>query len=73
MKKLIFEEGLLLTDMQITFDKQSLHLQRVLVDTGSGSTVISTDLAESIGIVPEINCFLRRCCRVGIKWICFFG
>lgn len=65
MKKLIIENGLLLTDMQIEFNKQSLHLQRVLVDTGSGSTIISTDLAESIGIVPEINDTIYRISGVG--------
>lgn len=65
MKKLIIEKGLLLTDMQIEFNKQSLHLQRVLVDTGSGSTIISTDLAESIGIVPEINDTIYRISGVG--------
>lgn len=65
MKKLIIENGLLLTDMQIVFNKQSLHFQRVLVDTGSGSTVISTDLAESIGIIPEKNDTIYRISGVG--------
>lgn len=65
MKKLIIENGLLLTDMQITLSEQSLHLQRILVDTGSGSTVISTDLAESIGIVPEENDTIYRISGVG--------
>ncbi|WP_368858647.1 aspartyl protease family protein [Oceanobacillus saliphilus] len=41
--------------MEIKFKGEFLHLQRVLVDTGSGSTVISTDLAETIGIVGEEN------------------
>lgn len=53
MKKLQIEDSLLLVDMEITFNNRSIHLHRVLVDTGSGSTVISTDLAESIGIVAE--------------------
>ncbi len=30
------------------------HLPRVLIDTGSGSTVVSADLAKSIGIVAGI-------------------
>lgn len=65
MKKLIIEDGLLLTDMELTFNGQLLHLQRVLVDTGSGSTVISTDLAESIGIVAEENDMIYRISGVG--------
>ncbi|MEQ6378737.1 retropepsin-like aspartic protease [Bacillaceae bacterium S4-13-56] len=52
-------------DMELRFNGQSLHLQRVLVDTGSGSTVVSTDLAESIGIVAEENDMIYRISGVG--------
>ncbi|WP_332628512.1 retropepsin-like aspartic protease [Halalkalibacter flavus] len=65
MKKLVIEDGLLLTNMELTFKGQSLNLQRVLVDTGSGSTVVSTDLAESIGIVAEENDMIYRISGVG--------
>ncbi|MDC3413247.1 retroviral-like aspartic protease family protein [Aquibacillus sp. 3ASR75-11] len=65
MKKLIIEDGLLLTDMELTFNGQLLHFKRVLVDTGSGSTVVSTDLAESIGIVAEENDMIYRISGVG--------
>lgn len=65
MKKLIIEDGLLLTDMELTFKGQMLLLKRVLVDTGSGSTVVSTDLAESIGIVAEENDMIYRISGVG--------
>lgn len=40
MKNLRIENGLLLVDMTLTFNEKPLHLQRVLVDTESGSTVI---------------------------------
>ena len=65
VKKLIIDEGLLLTNMELTFKGQSLLLRRVLVDTGSGSTIISTDLAESIGIVAEENDLIYRISGVG--------
>lgn len=39
MKKLRIDNDLLLVDMEIGFNGDFLHLQRVLVDTGSGSTV----------------------------------
>ncbi|GAE94792.1 hypothetical protein JCM21714_3982 [Gracilibacillus boraciitolerans JCM 21714] len=65
MKKLIIEEGLLLTDMELTFKGKLLHLQRVLIDTGSGNTVVSTDLAELIGIVAEENDMIYRITGVG--------
>lgn len=37
VKKLFIEDGLLLTDMEVTFRGGLLRLNRVLVDTGSGS------------------------------------
>lgn len=65
MKKLMIKDGLLLTDMVLTFRGQSLLLNLVLVDTGSGSTVVSIDMAESIGIVAEENDMIYRISGVG--------
>jgi predicted aspartyl protease len=65
VKKLFIEDGLLLTDMELAFNGKLLYLQRVLLDTGSGSTVVSTDLAESIGIVAEENDMIYRISGVG--------
>jgi predicted aspartyl protease len=65
VKKLVIDDGLLLTDIVLTFKGQSLLLKRVLVDTGSGSTIVSTDLAESIGIVAEENDMIYRISGVG--------
>ncbi|MDQ0414052.1 retropepsin-like aspartic protease [Mesobacillus stamsii] len=65
MKKLFVDNGLLLTDMELTFRGEQLILQRVLVDTGSGSTIISTDLAEKIGIIAEENDIIYRISGVG--------
>lgn len=65
MKRLRIDNDLLLVEMMLEFKGKSLHLQRVLVDTGSGSTVISTDLAETIGIVAEENDIIYRISGVG--------
>ncbi len=65
VKRLIIENGLLLTDMELTFRGQSLWIKRVLVDTGSGGTIISTDLAESIGIIAEEDDMIYRISGVG--------
>jgi hypothetical protein len=65
VKKLIIEDGLLLTDIELIFKGKSLRLKRVLVDTRSGSTIVSTDLAESIGIVAEENDMMYRIKGVG--------
>ena len=65
VKRLIIENGLLLTDMELTYKGQSLWIKRVLVDTGSGGTIISTDLAESIGIIAEEDDMIYRISGVG--------
>ncbi|PLR75812.1 hypothetical protein CU633_19020 [Bacillus sp. V3-13] len=65
MKKLFIKDGLLLTDIEVTYKGKLLRLNRVLVDTGSGSTIIKTDLAESIGIVAEENDMIYRISGVG--------
>lgn len=65
MKKLIIKDGLLLTDLELTFKGKSLRLNRVLVDTGSGGTIISTDLAQSIGIIAEVDDMIYRISGVG--------
>lgn len=64
-QRLIIEDGLLLTDMELTFKGNSLKLKRVLVDTGSGGTIISTDLAETIGIIAEENDMIYRISGIG--------
>ncbi|WP_299515301.1 retropepsin-like aspartic protease [uncultured Rummeliibacillus sp.] len=65
MKKLIIEDGLLLTDLKVIFRGKSLSLNRVLVDTGSGGTIISTDLAQSIDLIPEVDDTIYRISVVG--------
>lgn len=65
MKKLVIDNGLLLTDMKLIFHGRSLNLKRVLVDTGSGGTIVSTDLAETIGLVAEENDMIYRISGVG--------
>lgn len=65
MKRLIIDDGLLLTTIELTYKGQALMLERVLVDTGSGGTIISADLAESIGIIAEEDDMIYRISGVG--------
>ena len=65
MKKLIIDEGLLLTDMEIRYKGNNLLLTRVLIDTGSSNSIISSEIAETIGIVPESNDPVYRVRGVG--------
>lgn len=65
MKKLMIEEGLLLSDMEVIYQGKSLWLKRVLVDTGSGGTILSSDLVEKIGIIGEAGDTIYRISGVG--------
>ncbi|QCR32730.1 retropepsin-like aspartic protease [Lysinibacillus sp. SGAir0095] len=71
MKKLMIDEGLLLTDMEIYYKGRNLHLTRVLIDTGSSNSIISTDIAETIGIFPEAADPIYRVCGIGGSEIVF--
>lgn len=51
--------------MIVSFKGKSVRLHRVLVDTGSGGTIISTDLAETIGIIAEEDDMIYRITGVG--------
>lgn len=61
----MIEDGLLLTDLELTFRETSILIKRVLVDTGSSGSIISTDLAESIGLIAEENDMIYRITGVG--------
>jgi predicted aspartyl protease len=65
MKNLIIEDGLLLSDMEIVYQGRSLWLKRVLVDTGSGGTILSSDMVEEIGLIGEPGDTIYRISGVG--------
>ncbi|SOC05506.1 aspartyl protease [Ureibacillus xyleni] len=65
MKQLILDRGLLLTDMEVEIKGKVLTLNRVLIDTGSATTMISSDLAASFGILAEPNDPIYRIYGVG--------
>ncbi|MCP1145088.1 retropepsin-like aspartic protease [Lysinibacillus endophyticus] len=65
MKQLVLENGLLLTDMEVEIKGKVLTLNRVLIDTGSASTLISSDVAASFGIVAEDHDPIYRIYGVG--------
>ena len=51
--------------MEVTIQGKVLSLNRVLIDTGSATTMISSDLAASYGIVPEDHDPIYRIYGVG--------
>ena len=47
------DHGLPFVKVCIQFRGQDLLLEKVLLDTGSASTIFNADLVESIGVIPE--------------------
>ncbi|WP_080497261.1 hypothetical protein [Bacillus cereus] len=45
----------LLCSVTVKHNDETLHLDRVLVDTASGGSIISLDKATSVNIVPKAN------------------
>lgn len=49
----------------VVYQGHSLRLKRVLVDTGSGGTILSSDLVEKIGLIGEPGDTIYRISGVG--------
>ncbi len=54
-----------MTDMELSFNGHAVVLKRVLVDTGSATTIVSSDVAESLGIVAESSDLVHTIVGVG--------
>ncbi|ASA19489.1 retropepsin-like aspartic protease [Paenibacillus donghaensis] len=47
--------GLPFVSMRVVFRGRELQLEKVLLDTGSASTLLNADVVQAIGMVPEEN------------------
>lgn len=47
--------GLPFVSMTVVFRGRELKLEKVLLDTGSASTLLNADIVQEIGMVPEGN------------------
>ncbi|MNM77765.1 hypothetical protein D3C81_896320 [compost metagenome] len=47
--------GLPFVSMTVVFRGKELKLEKVLLDTGSASTLLNADIVQEIGMVPEGN------------------
>lgn len=47
--------GLPFVSMTVMFKGRELKLEKVLLDTGSASTLLNADIVQEIGMVPEGN------------------
>ena len=46
-------DGLPYSEVTIVYRNQNINVENVLVDTGSASTIFSSDLMEKVGISPQ--------------------
>jgi hypothetical protein len=53
--KLQLEQDLLLTQLEVRHQQSTIHFKRVLVDTGSGTTLLSRSLLKDAGIILHIE------------------
>ncbi len=58
-------DGLPLVELRLGHAGRAVQIQRVLIDTGSGSTVISSLRAREIGVIPEPQDPIRTLRGVG--------
>jgi predicted aspartyl protease len=53
--QLTLEEGLPFISMLVGADNGAVTIERVLVDTGSASTILAAHVVEQIGIQPQLD------------------
>lgn len=63
--KLELERGVPFTKITVTYRGQTVTVPRVIVDTGSVATVLSTAVAARVGIVPEAADTVRAMRGIG--------
>jgi hypothetical protein len=63
--KLILDGPLLFASATVEYQDHQIEIDSLLIDTGSGGTVLSADIMSKIGIVPEPQDRIRRIAGVG--------
>jgi septum formation inhibitor-activating ATPase MinD len=53
--KLDIQKGLPFVSVDICFRGTILYLEKVLIDTGSATTILNANRVEVIGVIPEMN------------------
>ncbi|WP_176706559.1 aspartyl protease family protein [Paenibacillus hemerocallicola] len=60
------------TELTVYYNKQSIRLPQVLIDTGSSSTILKLDVVEEIGLTVELDDVLGTISGVGGSEFVFF-
>jgi predicted aspartyl protease len=69
--QLILKDSLPFTNVTIAYQGKIVEVQNVLVDTGSGGTVMSADIVSRIGISPKADDILHTIHGVGGSEVVF--
>lgn len=65
MTDLLIDTGIPFTAISLVNKESILKIERVLVDTGSATTIISADFLERFGIVPDHSDAIHRMSGIG--------
>ncbi|MFV2045067.1 MAG: retropepsin-like aspartic protease [Anaerolineales bacterium] len=63
--RLTLRDGLILVSVMVVYQGREVEVPDMVVDTGSASTMLSTDVVTQIGIVPELHDVLHVVRGVG--------
>jgi len=65
MANIVFKDGLIYADATLTHGSNKVITKNALIDTGSSSTVISSEIAHKLGLKPEANDLINSVQGVG--------
>jgi predicted aspartyl protease len=65
MANILFKNGLIFANATLTHGTINVLLINALIDTGSSSTVISSEIAHKLGLKPEANDLINSVQSVG--------
>ena len=63
--RLTLRDDLIIVPVTVVYQGQEIQIQDMVVDTGSATTMISTDIVAQVGIVPELDDVLHFIRGVG--------
>jgi predicted aspartyl protease len=65
MANITFKDGLIYADATLTHGNKKVTIKSALVDTGSAATVISNEIANELGLKPELTDIINSVQGIG--------
>ncbi len=63
--KITIDQGLPFLSIEVSYEDKKLEIPRVLLDTGSASTIVSADVLTEINLVPQPDDALQTVIGIG--------